>query len=804
MTCLAALILAAPGWIVVGVDGDADEATAWRDGALVATASVHEGRAVLGLLPDASYTVLARGAGAMSDPVAGVRPVAGARDAADVSVVTRRSYPVTVDTEPDAVVRWRGLRLPPSCRLPAGMHRVVVDHGERVSSAERWVRVAGPVVLKIPLDPGLIITCEVVNGEGLPLPGARVDVFGDGYARGRGGWTNAAGIARVMGVSADAVTLRVRAPAYATARRRVWFFPGEARANVSIVLRPGAQAVVRTVDAAGRPVPGARVTLLPAWYERVLEERRLRANAAPSRRRGAAARFTHLVPGRAYRALVSAPGFRPAATATFRAPAGGRALELEPVVLSAGARIDVAAEGGAGREVVCRGTGTRRRRIDRFGRAVFFGLDPGPHRITWTERPDVSAPAEASLARPVIARLAVPEPGAGELRGTVHDAEGKPLAGVFVRVPGAQTMTDGEGAFRLRGLPARVQRWTVRFEPGPACRALAEDPHLPRIERKVAAGGEVRVRLARAGSLRVRLDPGRRRLARARIDIAGAGTGLVRRQRLPRGSREAVIHDLPVGGYAVQVRAPGLLGTDGGLIDAAAAPTEPTVVRVHHGRTARGRLMIRHTRKRATGPPVITDEPALDGWVVLVDGDPRFSLTHVRIEPDGTFLLDGLPPRAVVLAAVTPGYPPTWIRADLAERDVEDLAIVIEPAAEAAVRVLGDEDAPLPGARVRFRTEFGPEVFDFFALARFRFVVADDLDVDEIGPLFRVVADGRGRFAMPHVAPGSYRVDVTADGYKPLRVGVRARGLAARGTLTQIPGLPQDWASPIRLVREDR
>jgi hypothetical protein len=183
------------------------------------------------------------------------------------------------------------------------------------------------------------------------------------------------------------------------------------------------------------------------------------------------------------------------------------------------------------------------------------------------------------------------------------------------------------------------------------------DPHLPFTERKAAPGTEVRVQLERAGTLRLTLDPGERTLARATLLASGA-TGLKLSRALPYRASEVAIDDLPVGRYVVEVAAPGVSGTGGAVVEVTAAPGEgsaapeaPPVVKVLPGCTIRGKVVLRKWIERPGAAPSPYDTPAARGFVALLDGDPLRAPCVVPLDPDGTFVLDGVPDGPVLLAA---------------------------------------------------------------------------------------------------------------------------------------------------------
>jgi hypothetical protein len=380
------------------------------------------------------------------------------------------------------------------------------------------------------------------------------------------------------------------------------------------------------------------------------------------------------------------------------------------------------------------------------------------------------------------------------------DADEKPLPGVDVEAAGRRARTDEEGRFVLEGLPPGPDRIAVRFQPAPACRAFEADAHLPHVERKAPVGGDLRVRLARAARLRLRLDPQDRRLARATLHLAAGEVRL--RRRIPRGGGEIEVEDLPEGPVAVEVAAPGLLGTGGAVVQARRDPGEAVVVALRPGRSVRGTVALRRTVARPGTVPLFADTPLDRGWVTLLDGDPARTLATTPVAADGSFLLEGLPPAPVLLAAAAPGLPAAVVRVDLRGGDAESVAFLLEPPAEAAIVVTGEGGAPLAQARVRLVTEHGVDVRDLAARGRFLDVVASDADVPDVAPCFRLVRRPAGRVAAPFLQPGSYRFLVSAEGYREQRIGVRARDPAALAALRGLGWLPDDWASPVRLERD--
>jgi hypothetical protein len=792
---LAALLLclvAAPDAAIrVRVEGEAREVVAYRDGVAVARAPIAKGEALVEGLEEGRYDIRAEGEHAASDVLPGV--LAGPkRNEVDATLTARRAFRIDIKTVPDARVWTSGLSLAPPILLPEGMHRIVVDQKDYVSSAERWVRVQGSMTLEIPLERGLEVVGTVTTGpKQTPVLGARVEAFADGFETHREATTDAQGNFVIAGFRGDVISLRVTAPGFADRLERIVFDPFTERARTEIQLDGGSSV---TLEASGECV------LLPEWYEATLEESRLRANFVPPRASG---RFDGLTPGRRYAILVRAKGFRPGRTETFVAPPAGETLRLGKLLLEPGATLKGTITGGPGGTVVCQGPeGTLACGADRDGHFLLDGLDPGDH-VLWVKDVDETGMPVTLRDRETkeVEIRCEPPPPERALTGLVFDADSKPLPGVVVEAAGRHAVTDEKGAFRLDPLPRGPARFAVTFVPGPSCRGLVKDPHLPYTERKAAPGTEVRVQLERAGKLWLKLDAGDRPLARATLLASGA-TGLKLARALPNRATEVSIDDLPVGRYVVEVAAPGVLGTGGAMVEVTAAPGAPSLLKILPGRTIRGRVVLRKWIQRPLAAPSPYDTPAGRGFVALLDGDPLRAPAIVPLDPDGTYVLDGVPDGPVLLAASVPGFP-------VAIAPGEEPEIAVEDPAEAAVRVTGGGE-PVLGARVTFLTSHGIDIRDAAANGRFRGVVAADEDMAEVGPSFRLARTPDGRFAATFLQPGSYRALVTADGWAPAKLGVQARSAPDRGRIREtlkgikesFPSGPPDLASPVVLTRE--
>ncbi|MHC4340324.1 MAG: carboxypeptidase regulatory-like domain-containing protein [Planctomycetota bacterium] len=807
MSALLLLLLASPGTIRVSVEGDGVEVLALQDGYVRARAAAVDGVALLRGLPRGSYDVFARSAGRASTIERGVRTVHdGPAEGFDVRFALQPAHELSVRTQEGATVWSGGRALPPhGFVLPAGLHRIVVDHPQRVSSVERLLRVGGPLNVDLPLEPGLVVVGRVRDAQGMPVPGARVEALADGYPTGRRTHSADDGSFGLGGFRGEAISVRVTALHYGEALRRVLYFPGEERARVEVILHPGSGVALDVRNARGRPAFGAEAVLLPGWYERVLEEPRLRANHDPQIRHGGYRPCFHgLVPGRKYRVLVTAPGHLPSATAPFQAPAAGRVLQLPVLTLGAGAAVwGTVRPVRPGLVVVCEGPdGRDSSRTDRSGRFRFEGLDPGEHFLFVRDVDETRVRADlAPGQRTEIILETAPSETARTLSGVVLDADGLPLEGAEVRTAGRLRVTDAQGEFRVEGLPSGGREHvSVVISPGAGCRAFIEDPHLPRTEAKVRVNTRLKVQLPRSGTLLLRLDSGGLPLTRATLFLSGS-YGWQRRHRLPRRLRKVEIPELPLGTYEVDVSAPGLLGSGGAVVTLnRKAPKEPVVIPLIRGRSVAGRVVRRSYRKRPGGAPIMIDEPVRHAWVTLLDADPRRVLATTPVEEDGTFVLEGLPHAAVALCAGAPGAPVVAVRADLAQGDLEGLVLAFREAVEAAVLVTGEQGAPLPQARIRVLHELGVDMRDVTAMGRFRRVAAEDADFLELSRCFDLERRPTGRIAAAFLSPGSYRFIIEAEGYRPVRIGVRARDPRTVEGLRALPGVPKDWAAPVQLV----
>jgi len=765
------ILLASSGVIHVEVKGDATEVLAFHARKVVARAPVTAGGvAVLRDIAFAEVDVVALGASARSEVVRRVRPVvrADGLDAPDVVLHARPARLLTVAAPEGAVVHVGGIQFPaPRVLLLPGLHRIVVDHPQYVSSAARLVRIGEqpPAKLEVELDSGLVVAGTVTGRDGKRLPGASVEVFTDGFAADRRATSDDNGAFHCAGFRGDVISLRVSARGHATTLKRIDFDPGSARARVAISLARGVSVTLPLAGAAS-----VRATLLPRWVDETLEQPRLRMNDLPARSTGGSeVSFAGLTPGRSYRIAVEAAGMLPTASAPFTAGANLR-LPAVTLVRAASVRGKV---GRAGLMVVARGRfGDRVSRSAGDGSFLFDGLAQGKLLILVRDVDERGTTVDLKQGEVRELALDYEDPPADRaISGTVVDADREPLEGVRVTASGRSALTDAKGAFTIAGVALGRQSFSVRLEPGPECAAFAKDPHLPRIERKARVGIAFRAQLQRAGVLDLRWP--KARLARATLFISGTA-GIEQRRRIPHGARAMRIEDVPVGSYVVDIGAPGLLGTDGAVANVT-VKGEPREIEVLAGRSVVGQVVRRRSFSRPGAAPRIVDEPIVRGRVTLLDGRRRFALATVTLEADGSFVLEGLPAATVLLCATAPGLPVLWRRIDLTRADVEDLVMPLYGALEGQVRVVARGPRLPPGTRVSVRNEYGVDMRDVVARGRFLGVVADDEDLGDIERSFAITAAPGGIFTHAFMAPGNYEFIALARGFKAGKAKVRVR-----------------------------
>ena len=352
--------------------------------------------------------------------------------------------------------------------------------------SERFTVLAGAETLQeLALEREAAITGRVVDSDGRPIAASieAIDVRRPGFVHGRRATaTDQRGEFRLGSLHSGPYRLRVRAQGFATGALDDVFAPRD----VEITLRAPGRIRGELVGASdGAPVTSARLTLVPATDTTRVHD------ALPSFVVATDGSFAcDRVPPGAYRLLVDAPGFRPAAhevvvhedddSPPIRiALDRGRTLAVA-ITDEAGEPIDGASvralEVHDGRVRGARASDARDHpSADEHGRARVGGLDAG----SWV--------VEASAPGFVRARSAVIELRSDEdadppevaivlwrgttLRGSVRDSAGAPVADGSVALIGSgpprSAPIDANGSYRFDGVDPGNYRVQVlgRFRP---------------------------------------------------------------------------------------------------------------------------------------------------------------------------------------------------------------------------------------------------------------------------------------------------------------------------------------------------
>jgi hypothetical protein len=325
----------------------------------------------------------------------------------------------------------------------------------------------------VPLERGrhlLVVVLDAVSGE--PLPGARVKLVSSGAETRRDPKidereTDARGRASVSGFVTAELVLEVSRSGYAAARTPL---PSDAATKtddplLEVALSPAGEIRGRVVDAAGRPLIGARVTVAPSspvtWHS---------AQSSVDGR----FRVAGIEAGAAFDLSVSVDGYL-TDVRKIEALEAGETVELLPdIVLSGGGTIAGRVLDSAGRcvegalvsalESSSTASGMPLGSWDETDAAGQFripGLASGDYYVSAAfrgRRVNETAKLEEAAGNPgseTDVTLRFDELGRGAtLSATLLDPEGNPLRGASVSYAGARTVTDHEGRFTCFDLPA--------------------------------------------------------------------------------------------------------------------------------------------------------------------------------------------------------------------------------------------------------------------------------------------------------------------------------------------------------------
>ncbi len=254
------------------------------------------------------------------------------------------------------------------------------------------------------------------------------------------------------------VPFRLTVPAPAT---------GAAPTPLRIVLDRGRAAAGRVVDAAGKPVAGAEVRLLPAASDdlRIARETTVRALTDAA----GAFRIDRLSPG-AFDLRARAQGFAPTLVRRVSLPAGTAAADLGTLVLQRGATLDGRVVDGAGNPLA----GATVQLTPPSGLSVwdlplegepggweqvtasdgafsFAGLPPAGTTVTLRAvHPGFTVRTLSSVAVPATEPVLLQLEVAASLSGTVADESGGPVAGANVLISEVSPDAGGDAGTRSR------------------------------------------------------------------------------------------------------------------------------------------------------------------------------------------------------------------------------------------------------------------------------------------------------------------------------------------------------------------
>jgi len=336
-----------------------------------------------------------------------------------------------------------------------------------------------------------------------------------------------------------------------------------------------------------------------------------------------------------------------------------------------------------------------------------------------------------------------PHPAVG---GRVVDADGMPVAGASVTVEG---LLDGSSGGR--------SSWTIQSDGGGRFfAAVLPEPGLYRVIARAALGyaeQEVEVGTDAVRGIELRLAPA--------AQVVGRILGLE-----PDELSQVLVHLWrPQGGAAVQ----GWVGDDGDYRVPAVPAGDWRLQALHRpsGRRAEAELSV------TAGETVVRDlrfEPVVEGdaavsgvlrvrggppgptWVFLQPSDPRSGarMAEAEVASDGTFRAEELVPGryrvSVARGVVAPG--------PLREIDVEgEVEILLDlPTVAVAGHLVTPVGTPVAGARVQLMAAQG---------------YGNSASIT-------LYTDDQGRFRVPHVLPGAYRLQYAKSdrAFPPVEVSV--------------------------------
>ncbi len=392
---------------------------------------------------------------------------------------------------------------------------------------------------------------------------------------------------------------------------------------------------------------------------------------------------------------------------------------------------------------------------DTSGIATFYGITPGPWTVTVTAQGRATTLlAHAQLESPESSpRAMVRLPPGRTLTGRLTGPAGEPVPGALVRATGItrsadptqprhppmETQTDAEGAFRLTGLIPGVQQILVLSDSHGGLRRDGVDPD----------AGTLNLRLPRGFELRGRVLYGRTKRPFAGAVVTARGTSGWPSFRDGRPHRPQATTDedgkfhfrgLPEGILT-------LLATSEGLSPAVSGPLEPTApggvqsvpatvtLLLEEGFRVTGQILsptglpLEHAVIRAALQP--SEDSTIPGLSTR-----RTSPAPVRSRVGGRFEVAGLHPGRYRLEVSAPGLPVlrTALFSARANAQLEIGALRLAHGGTVSGTAFDAAGRPAAFAAVHLRPETGRRT------------------------AHTVRTDASGRFRLPPVASGSYRM----------------------------------------------
>ena len=706
--------------------------------------------------------------------------------------------------------------------VSAGLQSVEAGTAKNLVARRGGVRVAAgtPASADLVLQPGGSIAGTVVDAvTRRPISGARLAVgpphvaFAppldpSAYAR-----ADARGRFTATGLLPGDYEVRAEKTGYLPAALPRVAVKSAGAAPAPLALTPAASITGRVVDAQGKPVPGAAVTLEASRGGRG----RLAAFAAGPRgaRPGTTARtgpdgsfrldglaaITSGVPLVATHAGY-APAERPGVTLK-----AGQALANVVLVLPAGLSVkgrvvDGTAQPVSGAEIRVAPSQGQGRGGGRFfrppggapsapnavtaadGTFTVAGLAPGAYDVTASHdgfspktSPALPAPTKLPTGWPpiVLARGAA-------VAGVVHDDQGAPIAGASVSALGEgleprQTNTDGNGTFRLDDLVKGRPLMLAANAPGYGFASRSVTAPAEGITVVLGKSGTIRGRVvdATTGAPVTAFSVGASPAARGRRGPGAFGGAPSQAQYSEDGTFEVTVAP---GSWNVRAAADGYRPADVSNLDVDAGQTKEGVeIALKRGGGLTGHVTdLRGNPVSGASIACCDAASARPGAAFGGDGSGPTATS----DGDGHFALDGLPDGHATLTVTHPDYVTT--SRDVDPASTGDVVIQVSSGAEISGTVVSsDAGQAVPGASVRLDPEGDSGT--------------------AVGASQTAQADGGGGFRFDHLTAGRYRLtaqtktasstpqDLVVADSQPMdgvRVAV-STGVEVDGTVTGLP-----------------